>query len=1273
MRLDPKFAHDETRDFVSLASGVANEAAWRIIRSTGPDGFGCLIVEPPEGRKKADLSWDDTPPWLDYAEAINEVIVCPGVRALTFSNAFFGCGNLVAVDLSRLSFSQVKRAERAFAGCRAIEVLDLSMLSVSSLVNVDEMFRGCTALVELDLSSWATARIASASNALSGCLNLEKVGLDGWKELPATKLCQSIASARACMVSFGGTERPAAVPLDAIDYGVSGGVSWYMAKIAKSSRFAELVIAPVDGRKGLLPGWTDKNGAPWRKHAERIRRIVVKGAIEAETLFAAFSDCKNLEVASVAGFDTSKAQSIDSVFSGCESLRDIEGLSAWSVSSVRTAVGAFANCRALKQVDVSEWNPRSLKDAASMFAGCTALETVNTGNWSMPELRRTREMFKQCRALRSAGVSSWLLPGECDTESMFEGCRSLEAHVPCPLTFDTRIPLEAPTWSNGITPLAAGISGGVSWHITGEKSPRLAGCLVIEPFKSKNGRMGCWERRESVPWHGFRDSIKALLVAPGVSAQTLLSAFMGCENLVFADVEGLSTSSVRDMSDLFLGCSKLQKVAGLSSWDVSQVRNAAFAFMNCSSLEVLDVGSWDLNRAERLRSMFKGCENLRIAETSHWNVSPKCDTKSIFYGCSSLASRVLPALLSGSDLPFISPSWRREIEDLPCGSGWPNDAFCASGDSFMPGEKVSFGGSLRKGGLPKEMQWTVLSSSQDGTLLISDEIVGAVPRDALSTGQSLSRWEAEIGAEFADTMLWRVGKAHTCRVATVFLPRTSFVLRHSDVFSLGSKPLSSVKGELGLGGAKNPLWWLCCAKNELTGELEPYYVEGNDNVRKPDLVRSRSGKVGYRLFARVFGFDKSSQWKEHSQKSLIAGTVLDDLFVGAEVVLGEYIQDGDCYEPITWIVADMTHDKALLVSKHVLESVEHASAHDGVEKWLGERFFAEAFCMRPTNGGLLVNHAYNGEMLNASKEYGLSFLLTEADYRQYGSLINGVPRATKRAIENGVRASESGICGWLLHGKRCVGNGMGVDALGIRPAIQVSLTTGEITPRVFPEAYDAQLSFPYRGGSGSFSFDAGESILFQAGYNVNAREGIPEAKRHEILHGVIEDGLMTRGDCIRLLKRNIALRRTNPSMGNAIAKWQADINYLGQLWGNGTKIGLPSRSTKPATGNRHQRPPSTRPVRTDGKIELSARARERSMDVRLPYSVMADPNWCFDEEDEAPRKFGEYDDRDLGYLYDEYIFAEAERGGRSDDRYPLSDLERYYDDFDPFANDESEY
>lgn len=108
------------------------------------------------------------------------------------------------------------------------------------------------------------------------------------------------------------------------------------------------------------------------------------------------------------------------------------------------------------------------------------------------------------------------------------------------------------------------------------------------------------------------------------------------EDLTFCDVSGIDVSRANSLSALFDECRSLEKIVGLDSWDVSNVKNMYHMFQHCENLRELPIGNWDVSKVYDMDCMFRDCTALRHLPIDNWDVSKVEQMEGIFYGCDSL-------------------------------------------------------------------------------------------------------------------------------------------------------------------------------------------------------------------------------------------------------------------------------------------------------------------------------------------------------------------------------------------------------------------------------------------------------------------------------------------------------------------------------------------------------------------------------------------------------------------------------------------------------------
>lgn len=116
------------------------------------------------------------------------------------------------------------------------------------------------------------------------------------------------------------------------------------------------------------------------------------------------------------------------------------------------------------------------------------------------------------------------------------------------------------------------------------------------------------------------------------------SWFCKCKNLRSIDLSHLDTRNVTTLGGMFIGCSNLSSV-DLSSFNTDKVRTTWAMFRGCSALSTITFGdNFQLPVCEQTQQMFSGCSNLTRLDLSCMQGSNDnlWNPQSMFLNCTSL-------------------------------------------------------------------------------------------------------------------------------------------------------------------------------------------------------------------------------------------------------------------------------------------------------------------------------------------------------------------------------------------------------------------------------------------------------------------------------------------------------------------------------------------------------------------------------------------------------------------------------------------------------------
>lgn len=174
-----------------------------------------------------------------------------------------------------------------------------------------------------------------------------------------------------------------------------------------------------------------------------------------------------------------------------------------------------------------------------------------------------------------------------------------------------------------------GISGTCKWNIDDN------GVLTIEPEKGESGTLENWNN--DAPWWRSKSDIKEVKFKKKVIATTCYGMFTYCNNLRSADLTGLDTKKVKDMSYMFNRCSNLVEI-NAKSLNTSNVENMNAMFQECKSLKNIDVSGWNTTNVKYMSLTFSLCSSLTCLNLTKWNTSNVVSMSFMFQSCEKLTS-----------------------------------------------------------------------------------------------------------------------------------------------------------------------------------------------------------------------------------------------------------------------------------------------------------------------------------------------------------------------------------------------------------------------------------------------------------------------------------------------------------------------------------------------------------------------------------------------------------------------------------------------------------
>lgn len=137
-----------------------------------------------------------------------------------------------------------------------------------------------------------------------------------------------------------------------------------------------------------------------------------------------FQDCENLEkITGLQMLDTSNVTNMNSMFSGCISLKELD-LSSFNTDNVCSMEYMFSGCMKLEKIDLSNFNTQNVVSMEGMFDHCKKLKRLNLSHFNVESVINTAYMFFNCENLSNLKLSiKWIYID--NVAQMFRNCKKL--------------------------------------------------------------------------------------------------------------------------------------------------------------------------------------------------------------------------------------------------------------------------------------------------------------------------------------------------------------------------------------------------------------------------------------------------------------------------------------------------------------------------------------------------------------------------------------------------------------------------------------------------------------------------------------------------------------------------------------------------------------------------------------------------------------------------------------------------------------------------------
>ena len=320
-----------------------------------------------------------------------------------------------------------------------------------------------------------------------------------------------------------------------------------------------------------------------------------------------FFNCSSLTSLDVTHFNTANVTDMSSMFSSCPSLTSLD-VTHFNTAKVTDMSYMFCRCLSLTSLDVTYFNTTKVTDMSYMFSSCVALTSLYLTNFNTAKVTDMNNMFSYCRALTTIYASSKFVTTQVSNSSgMFNNCEKLKGEEEWKndkATDKTYAKIEGGYFSGAI-PRVKYADGTLTFFLASKET------LGENEYElNRDAKTPGWANHS-------KEITKVVFDTSFANAKPTSCCrwFFGCDKLKQIEgIKNLNTENVKDMSNMFYGCSGLISL-DVTNFNTANVTNMLAMFSSCNNLATIYTSEkFVTTKVENLNSlMFKGDENLKGA------------------------------------------------------------------------------------------------------------------------------------------------------------------------------------------------------------------------------------------------------------------------------------------------------------------------------------------------------------------------------------------------------------------------------------------------------------------------------------------------------------------------------------------------------------------------------------------------------------------------------------------------------------------------------------
>jgi len=564
---------------------------------------------------------------------------------LQILNDMFGaCPNLISLDLSSFSFKNVETMAYMFNGCNRLSILILPKENNKStaLQDVQYMFCGCKELTSIDLSGISFLNVKYLNAMFYECSNLKNLILPS-NEKASNVIdfsymfykCEKLTSVDLSNISFINAQK-----LSFMFFNCSSLIYIKFPteeKATKIEDFQEMFSQCQNLRAIDLSNFSFEKAKNLNRmffNCSNLENLILPKneiAINIEDISFMFSGCNKLKIIDLSGISLRNIKDISYIFYNCTNLENIIFANDESINKIEQMSGAFYNCYNLKSIDLSKININLVTDLDYLFYSCSSLETIKLPEQKAYNIKSLFHAFHNCTKLRAIDLSRISLTNIIDISYLFYNCSNLESIIFSNDELINKIEKISYAFSNCYKLKSIDLSK-FNINLVTSLDSLFYSCLSLETIILPEQKINNVEFFN----HTFESCIKLksidLTNISFLKAKDISFMFANCSDLLEIKFnKNEQVTNINNMNGTFANC------ISISSIDISHIyiNNDVILdnlFFNCPSLKEFNIFNIDTKKSSSTNNFLN---NDNLEKCSYYNLDNIHSNKSsVFKACS---------------------------------------------------------------------------------------------------------------------------------------------------------------------------------------------------------------------------------------------------------------------------------------------------------------------------------------------------------------------------------------------------------------------------------------------------------------------------------------------------------------------------------------------------------------------------------------------------------------------------------------------------------------